>query len=77
MVSLSGVRSHHDENPDDQEEIEDDGPPRVGREAITSLDLGDNRGNECDNPCKLDSRQHVTPIDILGFRREPGACAYC
>ena len=46
MVGLGGVGCHHDEDTGHQEEVVDDGPPCVGGETISGLDLSDDRGDE-------------------------------
>ena len=76
MVGLSGVRSHDDENPDDQEKVEDNRPPGVGREGAPSLDLSDNRGNESDDPRELDDCQYIIARGIRRLGLAPEALAY-
>lgn len=53
MVCLNGIRCYDDEDADDEEEVVDDGPPRVCRVRRTGLDLGEDGGEEGDDPSQL------------------------
>ena len=53
MVGLGAVGCDDNEDADDHEEVEDDGPPCVGGEASLGLNLGNDRGDEGDDPGEL------------------------
>lgn len=46
MIGLSGIRSNHDKNASDDEKVVDNGPPSVGRKAVSSLNLGNDGSDE-------------------------------
>lgn len=54
MVGLDGVGCHHNEDPRHYEKVVDNGPPRIGGETISGLDLSDDRCDEGNNPCQLE-----------------------
>jgi hypothetical protein len=72
MVGLGGVGCDHNEDPANCEKVVDDSPPRVGGEAISGLDLGDDGCDESNNPCELRHCQPNDPskiIDCWGRRK--------
>lgn len=72
MVGLGRVGCDHNEDPADCEKIVDDCPPRVGGEAISGLDLGDDGCDEGDDPRKLGSCQQDGPSKIDRWGRRMG-----
>lgn len=69
MVGLGGVGCDHNEDPAHCEEVVDDCPPRVGGEAISGLDLGDDGCDESNNPCELGDCQPTIHLNLpsVGF----------
>lgn len=53
MVGLSAIRRDHDEDADDGEEVEDNSPPCIQREARPGLEMGEDGSEERDDPCQL------------------------
>lgn len=72
MVGLRGVGCDHDEDAADCEEVVDNSPPRVGGEAISGLDLGDDRCDEGNYPGELRPRQQHGPSKIDSWGRRNG-----
>lgn len=72
MVGLGGVGRDHNEDPAYCEKVVDDGPPRVGGETISGLDLGDDGCDKSNDPRELSKCQHIGPSKIDRWGRRMG-----